>query len=200
MFIYFCFLFKLTEGSEDELEITSQSDDIEINLQKMVPPQNDIDVSSIKMEIDCAEFTNNNAFKSLVMNNDRNLKISLKSADELYARDRLIKQEHTNNDLYNKYSFDKMHNEQHNGYNFNEINYLRAKEKVINSNVLPNELELGDCGVYAKCTIIKGTKYGPFQGKWAGTPQHLKFAWEVSTFKKKIFFFVLHLLHLLRNR
>lgn len=178
---YYFFNSLVTEGSEDELEITSRSDKIENNLQKMVPPQNDTDVvSSIKSEIDCNEFTNNNAFKSLV-NNDRNLKISLKSAEELYARERLIKQEH-NNDLYTKYSIDKIHNEQINGYNLNDINYLRAKERVISSNVLPNELELGDSGVYAKCTIIKGTKYGPFQGKWAGTPQHPKFAWEVSDF------------------
>lgn len=165
------------EGSEDELEITSQhlkTEDSEQD-QKMVPPQNDTDVTSIKTEIDYSDYPNNNAFKTLI-NNNRNLKISLKSAEELYARDRLVKQEH-NNDYYDKIN---IKNEQMNGYNSSNETYLRVKENVLANNILPPELELSDNGVFAKSTILKSTKYGPFQGKWAGLPQNPKYAWEVS--------------------
>lgn len=154
----------------------------------MVPPQNaDLSATNIiKTEIDYG----GNEYKStLVNNNDRNVKISLKSAEELYSRDRLIKHEF-NNDVYNSNNAildnNKLHNnDQLNGYNLatNDANYFKVKEKVIVRNVLPNELEFGDNkGVFAKTTIIKGTKYGPFQGKWAGIPQNSKFAWEVSDF------------------
>ncbi|CAG9860591.1 unnamed protein product [Phyllotreta striolata] len=49
------------------------------------------------------------------------------------------------------------------------------------SRLLPNELELREEGVFAKTTVIKGTKYGPFQGKWASVPHDTKYAWEIIT-------------------
>ncbi|XP_065174278.1 histone-lysine N-methyltransferase MECOM isoform X2 [Atheta coriaria] len=45
--------------------------------------------------------------------------------------------------------------------------------------LLPPEVELRKDGVFAKTVIPKGTKYGPFEGKWASQPQEVKFAWEV---------------------
>jgi ecotropic virus integration site 1 protein len=46
------------------------------------------------------------------------------------------------------------------------------------SGAVPCEVELKE-GVVAKSLIPKGTRYGPFQGKWAGVPQDARFAWEV---------------------
>lgn len=61
-----------------------------------------------------------------------------------------------------------------------DLFYLRAREVILASGSLPGELELRENGVFAKALISKGTRYGPFQGKWASIPQDLRFAWEVS--------------------
>lgn len=61
-----------------------------------------------------------------------------------------------------------------------DIFYLRAREIILASGSLPSELELRETGVFAKISICKGTRYGPFQGKWASVPQDPRFAWEVS--------------------
>lgn len=45
---------------------------------------------------------------------------------------------------------------------------------------LPNELVLKNGGVFARASIIAGTKYGPFVGKWGTQPLDSKYAWEVS--------------------
>lgn len=63
-----------------------------------------------------------------------------------------------------------------------DILYLRAKEIILASGSLPSELELREAGVFTKNSISKGTRYGPFQGKWASVPQDHRFAWEVSHF------------------
>lgn len=61
-----------------------------------------------------------------------------------------------------------------------DIFYLRAREIILANKSLPSELELRDAGIYAKISISRGTRYGPFQGKWASVPQDTRFAWEVS--------------------
>ncbi|KAL1497214.1 hypothetical protein ABEB36_008211 [Hypothenemus hampei] len=60
-----------------------------------------------------------------------------------------------------------------------DLFYLRTKKLILASGVLPSELELKHFGVFAKESISKGTKYGPFKGKWAGTPRDPSFAWEI---------------------
>lgn len=50
--------------------------------------------------------------------------------------------------------------------------------------LLPHELELrnaGAEGVWTKTSIPRGTKYGPYNGKWLMKPIDMRFAWEVST-------------------
>lgn len=51
---------------------------------------------------------------------------------------------------------------------------------LLGNNVVPPELDATDGGVFAKTLVPKGTRYGPFQGKWAGIPHDARFAWEVS--------------------
>ncbi|XP_066153547.1 transcription factor hamlet isoform X2 [Euwallacea fornicatus] len=58
--------------------------------------------------------------------------------------------------------------------------YRSTIEMVRASGVLPSDLELKENGVFAKSAINKGTRFGPFQGKWEGTPQDPRFAWEDS--------------------
>lgn len=62
-----------------------------------------------------------------------------------------------------------------------DMYYLRAREIVLASGSLPSELELRETGIFAKVLISRGSRYGPFQGKWASVPQDTRFAWEVST-------------------
>lgn len=48
--------------------------------------------------------------------------------------------------------------------------------------IVPQDLEVkkrGD-GVWAKREVQKGTRYGPFLGKWLSEPMNLDYAWEVS--------------------
>nr|XP_015838045.1 PREDICTED: transcription factor hamlet [Tribolium castaneum] len=59
-----------------------------------------------------------------------------------------------------------------------DLVYSRCREAIPASGVVPCEIELKD-GVFAKGVIPKGTRYGPFKGKWAGVPQDVRFAWEV---------------------
>ncbi|KAJ8941483.1 hypothetical protein NQ314_010387 [Rhamnusium bicolor] len=54
-----------------------------------------------------------------------------------------------------------------------------AREIILASGTLPGELELRENGVFSKTNICKGTRYGPFQGKWASIPQDTRFAWEL---------------------
>ncbi|CAH0564476.1 unnamed protein product [Brassicogethes aeneus] len=66
---------------------------------------------------------------------------------------------------------------------FNQNNlitiYSKAIEVVLASGAVPPEIELRESGVFAKSTILKGTRYGPFQGVWATKPEEAMFAWEV---------------------
>lgn len=57
--------------------------------------------------------------------------------------------------------------------------------------LVPHELELrssGAEGVWTKTAIPRGTKYGPYIGKWLQKPIDMRFAWEVS------FYFILNLM------
>lgn len=178
----------IAEGSEDELEISTQNielDSIEEDDQKMVPPQTETEMAAIKTEIELSEYSNNNAFKMFEAN-ERNMRITLKSAEELYARERLFKNDNPSEIARENYlySTDKNNtNDQLNGFKVaNDLAFMRAKEVVLAGGSLPAELEVRENGVFTKCLLPKGTKYGPFQGKWAGLPQHPRFAWEVSEF------------------
>lgn len=50
---------------------------------------------------------------------------------------------------------------------------------------LPNELEIKNGGVFARCSIPVGNKYGPFTGKWESKLVDRRYAWEVSFFSLK---------------
>lgn len=59
-----------------------------------------------------------------------------------------------------------------------------AQLRVPFERLLPHELELrnaGAEGVWTKTAIPRGTKYGPYNGKWLMKPIDMRFAWEVST-------------------
>lgn len=60
-----------------------------------------------------------------------------------------------------------------------DIAYAESRESVLKAGNIPSELDLRENGVFAKRNIGKRTRYGPFQGKWAGYPQDRRFAWEV---------------------
>ena len=44
----------------------------------------------------------------------------------------------------------------------------------------PPELDIELGSVYARTQILRGTRYGPFLGKWTNEPIDKRFAWEVS--------------------
>lgn len=47
--------------------------------------------------------------------------------------------------------------------------------------VPPAELDIKNGSVYANTHIPKGTRYGPFIGRWSGeSPQNEQYCWEVS--------------------
>lgn len=121
----------------------------------------------MKTKVESSEYSKNSALKTLAKN-ERNLKISLKSAEDLYPHDRVLIQDLNNEG--DKYSIVKIGPDQFNGIS------------LLDGTVLPTELERSIGGVFAKSTIFKGTKYGPFKGKWASVPQNPKYAWEVSNF------------------
>jgi len=61
--------------------------------------------------------------------------------------------------------------------------------KLKNELVVPSELLVrtrrdrdGREGVWARTSIARGVRYGPFAGKWASLPADSKYAWEVSRF------------------
>ncbi|VEN45468.1 unnamed protein product [Callosobruchus maculatus] len=60
-----------------------------------------------------------------------------------------------------------------------KVDMFYLKEVILATGILPAQLELKENGVFSKVMIPKGTKYGPFQGKWASVPQDIRFAWEV---------------------
>ncbi|KAL3274021.1 hypothetical protein HHI36_015439 [Cryptolaemus montrouzieri] len=161
-------LLKIAEGSEDEVEVTTQISIHEDHpMEKaMVPPQLDSPSDFFKR----IEYTNNNlkSFEDACTMNS--FGITPKSVDNIKDR---------TNSVFDYISDNKPFGGLHtNGVNM-DLMYLRAREIILASAVLPSELELREKGVYAKTTLPKGTKYGPFQGKWAGIPQDTRFAWEV---------------------
>jgi hypothetical protein len=58
---------------------------------------------------------------------------------------------------------------------------LRAQHDLMATH-LPPELELRDpgCGVWTRQHVSRGTRYGPFLGKWIPEPVDPRYAWEVS--------------------
>lgn len=46
----------------------------------------------------------------------------------------------------------------------------------------PHDLDIRNGSVYARTTVGRGTKYGPFTGKLTNEPVDQRFAWEVSVF------------------
>jgi hypothetical protein len=60
---------------------------------------------------------------------------------------------------------------------------LRAHNDLIATHV-PPELEVRDpgCGVWARQHVSRGTRYGPFLGKWIPEPVNPRYAWEVSLY------------------
>lgn len=147
----------------------------------------------IPLQNDYSEFSNNNDLKNATEIARENLKLSLKPVEQLYASDKFLKQEQM--DIYEhfKYISDKRIGEQLNGMKITEdLSFAKAREMVLERGCLPPEMEVREYGVFAKCHIGRGAKYGPFQGKWAGMPQDPRFAWEVS---RKNIFFLLTLLY-----
>lgn len=55
---------------------------------------------------------------------------------------------------------------------------LTAKEALS----IPPELELNNSGLWTRVAIPRGTRYGPFLGRWINKPIDPRFAWEVSAF------------------
>lgn len=168
------------EGSEDELELGGggsggagdlQGRESDVSMEhKMIPLPNDFN-----------EFSNNNDVKNSAEITRENLKLTLKPAEQLYASDKFLKQEQI--DAYDRFKYigEKRIGDQLNGMKITEdLSFAKAREMVLERGSLPPELEIREYGVYAKCNIARGAKYGPFQGKWAGMPQDPRFAWEVS--------------------
>ncbi|KAK9888052.1 hypothetical protein WA026_000329 [Henosepilachna vigintioctopunctata] len=160
----------MTEGSEDEVEVTTQiirQEDLSME-KTMVPPQIECSTDFFKR----SEYINNNVKELEDACTMDNFRLIPKS----------IKDNRTSSVL--KYVSDSNHqfgDMQHNGM---DLMYLRSREVVLASGVLPSELEIRENGVFARTVIAKGTRYGPFQGKWASTPQDPRFAWEYLIFRK----------------
>lgn len=160
----------VSEGSEDELEVSSQ--DIKSEETKnpmepiMVPPQNDGGLEMLPLKT--PQYHNNN----------HSLRLTIKPYDQLYSKE---EQNNLVNEITMKY-LRQMSSDVEQATNGVKIDvaFTRAKEMVLTCGVLPQELEIKENGVFAKRSIEKSTKYGPFQGKWAGQPQDQRFAWEVS--------------------
>ncbi|KAK4873680.1 hypothetical protein RN001_013040 [Aquatica leii] len=136
------------EGSEDELEVSTQNlqlsgDESSMEPASMVPPQ--LDTTSARLIT--TDHTNNNRDE-----HEKNPKLSIKSPDLLYNHENFF-----------------------NGFKVCDF----PPQVALNNNVIPVELEYRDSGIFAVSVVPKGTRYGPFQGKWAGIPQDSKYAWEV---------------------
>ncbi|KAF2902873.1 hypothetical protein ILUMI_03315 [Ignelater luminosus] len=182
------------EGSEDELEISTQnlqiSGDENSMEPTMVPPQNEIVEVAPVTRIVTSDQTNNNREEQNENNfamqlSDKSPKLTIKSPELLYAQDRYGNKDKNNEQIIEncpKYLSDteKFFSEHINGFKLSEFSSLRSHHNILlNSNLIPPELEYRDSGIFAVSLIPKGTRYGPFQGKWAGIPQDMKFAWEV---------------------
>ncbi|GJQ86122.1 hypothetical protein Trydic_g15276 [Trypoxylus dichotomus] len=162
------------EGSEDELELTTsnlEGRESDISMEhKMIPLPNDFN-----------EFSNNNDVKAGSEIARENLKLTLKPVEQLYASDKFLKQEQIDAYDHFKYMAEKRIGDQLNGIKITEdLSFGKARESVLEKGCLPPELEVREYGVFAKCNLARGAKYGPFQGKWAGLPQDPRFAWEVD--------------------
>lgn len=48
------------------------------------------------------------------------------------------------------------------------------------TSLLPSELEVRGSGLYTRLPVPRGTRYGPYLGKWMAKPLDHRFAWEVS--------------------
>ncbi|KAK9729834.1 Zinc finger, C2H2 type [Popillia japonica] len=155
----------MTEGSEDELELTT------INSESHRESDISMEHKMIPLPSDFNEFSNNNDMNTAEITREH-LKLTLKPVEQLYANDKFLKQEQIDHYDHFKYVNDKLIKDQLNGIK-------KAKEMVLEKGTLPPELEIKEYGVFAKCNIARGAKYGPFQGKWAGLPQDPRFAWEV---------------------
>lgn len=160
----------MSEGSEDELEVSSQ--DNKTNDPKrpmepvMVPSQNEGGLEILP------QYHNNN------LHPDRTLRLTIKPYDQLYSKE---EQNNLLNEITMKYLRERGGDMEQtvNGVK-HDVAFARAKEMILACGSLPQELEIKESGVFAKRHIEKGTRYGPFQGKWAGQPQDQRFAWEVN--------------------
>ncbi|KAK7572157.1 hypothetical protein V9T40_014629 [Parthenolecanium corni] len=68
-----------------------------------------------------------------------------------------------------------------NGFVHSIVDHAAAQLKNQYELLVPHELELrssGAEGVWTKTTIPRGTKYGPYIGKWLQKPIDMRFAWE----------------------
>ncbi|XP_063931759.1 transcription factor hamlet-like isoform X5 [Zophobas morio] len=140
---------KLLEGSEDELDVSSDPhQDLHPMDKTMVPPQFDSALEILKV----SDYPSNNNLE------DTPGKLTLKPADQLY--DQIC-------DDVKYLNGTKM-----------DITYSKCRELLLASAVVPCEIDVKD-GLFAKTSIPKGARYGPFHGKWAGVPQDPRFAWEV---------------------
>lgn len=113
---------------------------------------------------------------SYTNNNFQNSKEMVPEATQISVKSDLYESLESRSNL-NSFSFKDFHKEEENGKV--DLFYLRARDVILASGVLPGELELKENGVFARSTICKGTRFGPFQGKWASAPQDCRFAWEV---------------------
>lgn len=71
--------------------------------------------------------------------------------------------------------------EEENG--FTNSSLLPLQLRLHQDFLVPHELEVrgaGIGGVWSKTSIPRGTKYGPYCGKWLQKPYNTEFAWEVS--------------------
>ncbi|XP_076271472.1 transcription factor hamlet-like isoform X2 [Rhynchophorus ferrugineus] len=138
------------EGSEDEIEITSESELMDNNIEQ------------------ASSYINNNVQNTLDMVPETT-HISVKT--DLYDEAKMHMMKYD--------SFPKVEDSAIDDKS--DLIYMRAREIVLASGVLPAELDLKENGVFAKVTVSRGTRFGPFQGKWAGLPQYDRFAWEIVT-------------------
>lgn len=183
-------------GSEDELlisrtGITSGEEDDSMD-STMIPHQPEPNLSSAEPLIilqpeycDQNDRSNENSSGENVartspspsdelirMRNAENLRI--RSVDQLMSPETLKLQEHlkvsdvdrTNGNM--RISVDTMR--------------VKSREGMLTPGVVPQELKVREKGggVWGRKEIPKGTRYGPFLGKWLGEPIDPRFAWEVS--------------------
>lgn len=182
-------LFLITEGSEDELEVSSQDikgEDTKNSMEPvMVPPRNESNLEILPLKT--TQYNNNNLKVHDVLP-DRTLRLTIKPYDQLYSKE---EQNNLFNEITMKYlrergSVGDEMEQVANGLKV-DVAFARAKQMILACGVLPQELEIRECGVFAKDNIEKCTRYGPFQGKWAEHAQDQRFAWEVSNNKCIIF-------------